>query len=253
MSTHSLHILSRLSSVVPATLVDLAEAWGEDQLPATPRPSASVVLLRDTSSGLETYLLHRHSRMPFAASMVVFPGGRVDACDADRGQDVILACAVRETEEETGVRLEPGALWGWAHWTTPAFEPRRYDTHFYVATMPDDQQANDISGETDSAAWTRPADALVAAERREIALMPPTLSILLEMAELDSLAAVRSAALNRVIEPVLPELIKVDGVWSFRFSPMVEPPSASVEPLSASVEPVETNSLGASDWTGPQR
>ncbi len=239
MSTHSLHILSRLPPLAPASLASLADSWNEDQLPAEPRPSASVVLLRETPAGLETYLLHRHSRMPFAASMVVFPGGRVDACDGDGRQDVMLACALRETEEETGVRLDADALWDWAHWTTPAFEPRRYETHFYVAGLTGDQQASDISGETDSAAWTRPADALGAAEQGVISLLPPTLSILLEMAELDSLSAVQSAALGRVIEPVLPELIKVDGVWNFHYPTSAEhTPETSVEPIkTSSVDP----------------
>lgn len=88
------------------------------------RDAATVVLLRDTSAGLEAWLLTRHTKLAFAGGMTVFPGGRVD--DADRtlpivGGDLaglaarsgcddetiraLVGAAVRETFEETGVLL----------------------------------------------------------------------------------------------------------------------------------------------------
>jgi glyoxylase-like metal-dependent hydrolase (beta-lactamase superfamily II)/8-oxo-dGTP pyrophosphatase MutT (NUDIX family) len=93
--------------------------------PAVPiRPSATVVLLRDTVHGLETFLLHRVAGLPFAAGMSVFPGGAVDPGDyasiarwrgpspqvfaeafgVDDGAAVVSA-ATRELFEETGVAL----------------------------------------------------------------------------------------------------------------------------------------------------
>ena len=84
-------------------------------------------------------MLHRHARMPFAPSMVVFPGGRVDPADDDlirSSADPIRRCAIRETTEETGVVLAETDLHPWAHWITPEIEPRRYDTWFFVAAMP---------------------------------------------------------------------------------------------------------------------
>jgi 8-oxo-dGTP pyrophosphatase MutT (NUDIX family) len=131
-------------------------------------PAASVVLLRDSEIGLETYLLHRHARMLFAPSTVVFPGGRVDPVDHDGPDPIhpnsIRRCAIRETTEETGVVLAEVDLHPWAHWITPEIEPRRYDTWFFAAAMPDDLEAVDISGETERAEWSTPREAL-AAER----------------------------------------------------------------------------------------
>ncbi len=75
MPSHSLDVLARLAPQVPEQLVERAAAWPEGFVPVEPELSASVVLLRETGSGLETFLLHRHARMAFAASMVVFPGG----------------------------------------------------------------------------------------------------------------------------------------------------------------------------------
>ncbi|MDT4975984.1 MAG: hypothetical protein QOG98_1742 [Pseudonocardiales bacterium] len=88
------------------------------------RDAATVVLLRDGVAGIEAWLLTRVTQMVFAAGVTVFPGGRVDARDADLpfsgsaytevagrfGCDepmarALLGAAVRETFEETGVLL----------------------------------------------------------------------------------------------------------------------------------------------------
>jgi 8-oxo-dGTP pyrophosphatase MutT (NUDIX family) len=88
------------------------------------RDAATVVLLRDGGAGIEAWLLTRVRQMVFAPGMTVFPGGRVEAGDADLpwegriptslaarfGCDVTVAravvgAAVRETFEETGVLL----------------------------------------------------------------------------------------------------------------------------------------------------
>lgn len=88
------------------------------------RDAATVVLLRDGADGIETWMLTRVAQMAFAAGMSVFPGGRVEAADADLpfagdacasvagrfgcSADLaraLVGAAVRETFEETGVLL----------------------------------------------------------------------------------------------------------------------------------------------------
>jgi glyoxylase-like metal-dependent hydrolase (beta-lactamase superfamily II)/8-oxo-dGTP pyrophosphatase MutT (NUDIX family) len=181
-----------------------------------PALAASVILVRDAPAGLETYLLHRHARMPFAASMVVFPGGRVDSVDG-AGGDPLRTCAVRETLEETGVRLREDDLVPWAHWITPEIEQRRYDTFFFLAGLPAAVVASDVSGETDSADCKTAQAALASAERGDISLMPPTMSILLELADVDSVAGLMAAAKDRVIEPVLPRLVSAEEGWTYAY------------------------------------
>jgi 8-oxo-dGTP pyrophosphatase MutT (NUDIX family) len=216
MVTRSRDVLRRLIPPVPPEVVARARAWSPDAVPVDPAPSASVAVLRDGPDGIETYLLHRHARMSFAASMVVFPGGRVEPVD-ETAPDPLRACAVRETEEEIAVRLAPESLQPWAHWTTPAMEPRRFATAFFVAELPAGQEPQDISGETDTARWWRPQDALAAASRGEISLMPPTCSILTELAEAGTTSAVLAAAAGRVIEPVLPVLVQDAEGWRFEY------------------------------------
>lgn len=224
MPSHSFDVLARLAPRVPDRLTELAAAWTDASVPVDPVPAASVVLLRETDAGLATFLLHRHARMPFAASMVVFPGGRLDPADRS-DPDPIRRCAVRETEEETGVRLTPDVLLPWAHWVTPEFEPRRYDTFFYLAELPAGQSADDRSGETDRAEWSTPAAALEDEQAGRIGLMPPTLSILVELAALHSLAAVRRAAADRVVERVAPQLVRDRDGWRFDYPRAATPKS----------------------------
>ncbi len=51
--------------------------------PAAPRPAATVVLIRDRDTGPEVLLLRRVRSSGFVPGAWVFPGGRVDAADAD--------------------------------------------------------------------------------------------------------------------------------------------------------------------------
>ncbi len=50
--------------------------------PATPRPAATIVLMRDGAAGLEVLLMRRSRRAGFVPGAWVFPGGRVDGSDA---------------------------------------------------------------------------------------------------------------------------------------------------------------------------
>lgn len=213
MVSHSLDVLGRLVVPVPDPVIDRALTFSGR--PVLPRPSASVILLRQRFR-LQVYLMHRHARMEFAPSMVVFPGGGVDPVDRP-SVDPVIACAIRELAEETSVRIEPTALSAWAHWITPEVEPRRYDTRFFVAVVPDDQEPADVSGEASSAGWAVPTETLAAHRRGDLGLMPPTQSILTELAEYGSVAAVVAAARDRVVVPVLPVPEQVNGLWTFRY------------------------------------
>ena len=224
MPSHSLDVLTSLRLTVPAKLAALADAWPAGSVPASPRASASVVLCRDGDAGLETYLLHRHARMTFAASMAVFPGGGLDPGD-QTAPDPRLACAIRETRGETGGELTADALVPWAHWITPEQQPIRYDTAFYLAALPTGQTAEDTSSETLDADWVCPRAAVVAYQAGSLQLMPPTLSILLELSELSSVTAAIEFGRDRVIEPVLPRVVREADGWVFRYPRRIDGPA----------------------------
>src|SRR6266481_2361081 len=112
---------------MPGELGDAARAiLSGAQTPARPRDAATVMLLRSGQVGLEVYMLRRQATMAFAPGAFVFPGGSVDARDADEqvawaGPDAaewgrvfdappaqaraLVCAAVRETFEESGVLL----------------------------------------------------------------------------------------------------------------------------------------------------
>ncbi|HMM95593.1 NUDIX domain-containing protein [Phycicoccus sp.] len=175
-------------------LLERAEAWVGAGSPAgpEPRPAATVMLVRDTASGVEVYVQRRAATMAFAPSMVVFPGGRVDPADHSLDTSTpglvdlaahmgvaaaeaapFAAAAVREVEEECGVRVEVAALRGRGHWVTPAFEPRRYDTWILAAGMPTGQEARETSGESDGGGWAGAEALLAMAAAGQVRMMPP--------------------------------------------------------------------------------
>lgn len=175
------------------------------EVPVPIREAATVVLLRDTAEGPEAFLQRRVSSMVFAAGMTVFPGGARDVGDED-----LLATAVRETEEETGIVIRRSDLALWARWITPPGEVRRYDTWFYVAALPPGQEPRARGGEMDATAWLRPSDALDRVERHELLMLPPTFVTLRELAGHGSVAEVLAAAGERRVEPIEPRLFMDD-------------------------------------------
>ena len=96
-----------------------------------------------------------------------------------------------------------------AHWITPEAEPRRFDTRFFLAAMPAGQLCRDVGGEADNRVWVRPQDALAS----DLTLMPPTRSVLVDLARHADVAAALAA--ERPIAPVLPKFVLVDGEVRF--------------------------------------
>ena len=86
--------------------------------PATPKPAATILLLRPGASNLEVFMVVRHHQIDFASGALVFPGGKADPQDFDdalipylRGaeQDTDMRAAqvsaIREAFEECGILL----------------------------------------------------------------------------------------------------------------------------------------------------
>lgn len=200
--------------------------------PVTPREAATVILLRDGPSGLETWLLRRVAQMSFAAGMSVFPGGGVDPVDSDGARSQteaavaaqlevsaehaakLLRTAAREVAEETDVRLPLEAIHPWARWITPEAEPRRYDTYFFVAVVPEGGVAAAITGEASHADWIPVSQALAEYEQGSRPMVPPTVLNLIEVAGLGTAAQVLATAGSRPVRPIMPVLRKLaDDSW----------------------------------------
>lgn len=59
-----------------------------------------------------------------------------------------------------GLRLACDLLEPYSNWVTPAFRPRRFDTHFLMARAPEDQEIHHPGTEADEVFWVRPHDIL---------------------------------------------------------------------------------------------
>lgn len=172
-----------------------AEFRASGREPVVPRQAATVVLLR---CDLSVFLIRRLRAMAFGG-MWAFPGGSLEPGETP------AEGAVRELSEETGVEIAPERLVAWHRWLTPVFEPRRYDTWFFLAALPEGQEPLLPHGEADEMRWLAPAQAVLEHKAGNLPMLPPTLMTLAELSAFDSLEQVL-AVVRDVSEPYMPEL-----------------------------------------------
>jgi 8-oxo-dGTP pyrophosphatase MutT (NUDIX family) len=179
--------------------------------PATPRPAASLILLRrggkHRQRGVEVLLVRRSPDAGFMPGVWVFPGGTVEA-DEGEGEAAHRACAVRELEEEAGIGLSADAeLLPWSRWITPELVPVRFDTRFYVALAPPHSPPRPDGTETTDAAWISPSEALERHLAGDLSLVFPTIKHLEALLPYGGADEVLAAARGREVEPVLPRVV----------------------------------------------
>jgi 8-oxo-dGTP pyrophosphatase MutT (NUDIX family) len=139
-----------------------------------PKPSGTVVVIRDGREHLEVLLLER-SRSP---GTWVFPGGKVEEADSSAqtadAQELARHAAVREAFEEAGLALSAPALLPISRWITPEMARKRFDTWFFVARAEPDTEIRVDGAEIGAHRWLAPQRVLEAHHRHEMRLPPPT-------------------------------------------------------------------------------
>jgi glyoxylase-like metal-dependent hydrolase (beta-lactamase superfamily II)/ADP-ribose pyrophosphatase YjhB (NUDIX family) len=190
--------------------------------PSDPISAAAVVLWREGPDGREVVLVRRGRKLSFAAGWHAFPGGRLDPADAEvavpglAGEDAaLLACAVREVFEETGIllaagaerlpgaartaarralldgslpfrrfladhglSLDPARLTPAGRWVTPEHLPLRYDARVFLSEVGPAARAEIWPGELAGGGFTPVRQALDRWRRGEVLLHPPNLNVL---------------------------------------------------------------------------
>ena len=182
--------------------------------PSTPRPAASIVLLRrggkHAQRALEVLMLRRSEEAKFMPGVWVFPGGSVDECDG-ADQAGLRACAVRELAEEAGIELPAEEeLVPFTRWITPELIATRFDAWFFLALAPAHTPPRPDGVETTEARWFEPATALDAHTAGEIVLSFPTQRQLGWLAEFPTSDEALAAYRERTVEPILPKVVE-DG------------------------------------------
>lgn len=243
---------------------------------AQPRSSSAVMLLRDSASGPEVFMVRRVIQSDFMPDVYVFPGGSVQPDDLAAEQTPgicrdaqpgkvdpagrtalgvgVRAAAIRELFEEAGVlladqgertlainegnmarfaayrqafnerrgslvemakseRLEltTDRLNYFAHWITPEGMPKRFDTHFFITTAPEEQEAAHDQLETSEGLWIAPAEALARAERNEFPIVFATIHQLHDLAAFQSVAEALRASATTPVKTHAPVLVERDG------------------------------------------
>ena len=194
--------------------------------PTRPVALAAAVVLWRRTPGLEVYWVQRRDELAYLGGFHAFPGGRVaredravvvaDAEDAARA--ALLACAVREMFEETGVLLARGARRVPAlrreearkamladdltlsaflaaenlsidprdfvpagRWVSPPFTPGGFDTYFFLCELPDGEAADFDPGELQAGEWLTAGTALGRWRDQKALLAAPALYALREL------------------------------------------------------------------------
>lgn len=218
-----------------------------DGPPAQPRPSATVLLLRE-GPPWELLLVHRPGGADFAPGAYVFPGGSVHA-DDQPFDDEIRAAAVRELFEEAGILLarESGGRFArdaaceklrrlteagtpfdralhqlgltpafdrlvmFARWVTPAQLRRRFDARFYLARMPAGQTVRPQPGEVTDWLWISPSRALAT---DAITLVYATRTVLESVGDAPSMPALFARARGLKEIPIVePRIVETESGW----------------------------------------
>ncbi len=175
--------------------------------PVRPRQAASVILLRGGSERLEVLLVRRTPKARFMGGVWVFPGGAVDAGEGD-GDAAHRLAAVRELQEEASVELAgPDELVKFSRWITPAMVSIRFDTHFFLATLPDGQEPAVDGEECVDLGWFTPRAALDAHGAGEIVLVFPTIKHLEQLGEFATVDELLGYARGREVLPVEPRVV----------------------------------------------
>lgn len=123
-----------------------------------------------------------------------------------------LGLGFRETLAATGARLDLTALTHFGHWITPPEEPRRFDTHFYLAVVGRDAVAEPDGRETLTAEWMAPSHAAQLAQSGKRPIIFPTMVNLVRLAESANTQDAIASALVRPRVTVAPVMeLLADG------------------------------------------
>ncbi len=126
-----------------------------------------------------------------------------------RADLVSRAVSLREVLVDRGLVLRSDLIAAKAHWLTPEFEPRRYDTWFFAAVMPPSQTADGDTTEADLAEWVRPADLLREYAAGSALMLPPTVICVEQVRE--AVSASDFVAHADLTPLVMPEVVDAPG------------------------------------------
>lgn len=222
-------MLRRVATMAFAPLMMVFPGGGVDSRDADPSlpwagPTASEWATRlEVPEATARELVAAAVREVFEESGVLLAGPSADEVVADvsgphwqeqRRRLLQREASLSEVLREHDLLLRSDLLGYRAHWITPLFEARRYDTRFFSAAVPPGQRADDATTEADQADWVRPAELLESWRAGTALMLPPTVVNVEDVAAATSAAAF--IAERPVVAPVQPELVETPSGLSLR-------------------------------------
>lgn len=138
--------------------------------------------------------------------------------DIDRFAEYRRRLHTRETTmtdvcRREGIRIAADRLQLFSHWITPPGPPRRFDTRFFLAAMPELQDPLHDDIETVDSMWVRPVDALARAEEGEVQIIFPTARNLEAVGQFETVEEALAATAAKVagIPATRPKVIREPG------------------------------------------
>ncbi|HTR86868.1 MAG TPA: NUDIX hydrolase [Reyranella sp.] len=113
--------------------------------------------------------------------------------------------------EGEDLELATDLMMPYAHWITPTFAPKRFDTWFFIAEAPEDQVALHDGSESVDSVWIRAQDAIDEAKAGKRTLVHATTKNLELLAEGGTVTGALSQASERTIVTVQPWVEVRDG------------------------------------------
>lgn len=107
-----------------------------------------------------------------------------------------------------GLQLPLEKLVHYGHWITPVMMPKRFDTHFYIATTPPNQIAAHDGRETTDAVWLNPNDALEMEAAKKATIIFPTRMNLKKLCQASSVDHAMNIFSNQPVVTVEPKVSK---------------------------------------------
>ncbi len=112
---------------------------------------------------------------------------------------------VAEFLAKEDLRLACDALVPFAHWVTPVFMPKRFDTYFYLAATPEGQLGRHDGSESVDSVWIDPHEAI--ADTKRWTVIFPTKMNLLKLAKSKTVAEALARAKSDPVVTVEPQVV----------------------------------------------
>lgn len=121
---------------------------------------------------------------------------------------------------ELDLKVDTDSLATWSRWITPrvpSVTNKRFDTRFFVAAMPPDQQPAHDNHEASESEWMRPRVALERYWAKQIAFAPPQIMTMAHLARFGSVDAIVGHARSSPAPLIRPEPFDLDGVRTLAY------------------------------------